>query len=121
MVKPSIVLRDVPNSEAVEAKILSKVEKLQEFYSHIQDIRIVVEFYQKNQHQGRLFDVHIEVDVPGKRLVADRHPNEDLYIAIRNQFSAIKQQLERYRDKQRGDVKTHPITQRNVVVDQDGA
>lgn len=105
-----ITIRDIENTDAIDAKIRKKAEKLHQFYDRIIYCRVVVESPQKNKHQGKQFQVNIELDVPGKVLVVNRHShrNEDLYIAIRDSFNAMKRQLEDYVHKLRGDKKNHP-------------
>ena len=54
--------------------------------------------------------------MPGKVLVANHKLDENLYASIRDTFSAIQRQLETYAQRQRGDVKTHPVAQMGRVV-----
>jgi ribosomal subunit interface protein len=118
MLPLEITIRDIENTEAIDAKIRTKAEKLQMLYDRITYCRVVVEAPQKNQHQGKLFQVNIEVDVPGKVLVVNKnsHRNEDLYVAIRDSFNAMKRQLEDYAQIQRGETKTHQHHQMGKVV-----
>lgn len=105
-----ITIRDIAESEAIENRIREKVEKLGQFYSHIVFCRIVVDVPEKRQHQGKLFNVRIEIAVPGKELVVKRDLHEDLYVSIRDAFKDAVRQLEEYAAIQRGDVKAHQET-----------
>lgn len=102
-----IVFRNMPQSDAVETHIKEKVEKLESFYSHIIGTRATVEIAGKHKHQGNLFNVRLDITVPGNELVVNRDMHEDLYVALREAFDAAKRQLEDYGRRQRGDVKTH--------------
>lgn len=102
-----ITMRDMPHSEALETHIREKAEKLEKFYQHLTSCRVVVEQPHKHQHQGRIFDVHIDLTVPGSELIVDRAADEDVYVALRDAFDAAMRQLEDYTRRQRGDVKTH--------------
>src|SRR5690242_11048383 len=104
-----ITLRDLSNSAAVEERIRKKVDKLGVFYDHIECCKVVVEMPQKHKHQGKLFNVLVELNVPGKRLVANHKESEDIYIAMRDTFAAIRRQLEEYAHRQRGNVKAHML------------
>lgn len=104
---PQITLKDISHSEAVEAKIRTKIEKLNQFYDRIMACRVAVESPQRRHHQGKLFAVRIDITVPGRELVVNRIEHEDLYVAIRDAFDAAKRQLEEFSRKQRGDVKSH--------------
>jgi ribosomal subunit interface protein len=109
MLPLEITIRDIENTAAIDTKIRKKAEKLQLLYDRITYCRVVVETPQKNKHQGKEFQVNIEVDVPGKVLVVNNnsHRNEDLYVAIRDSFNAMKRQLEDHAQRIRGNKKTH--------------
>lgn len=102
-----ITFRDIENTPALENKIRQKAEKLTQFYDRIIHARVVVEAVQKHKHQGKLFRINIVVDIPRKTLIVNKQINEDLYVAIRDAFAAMKRQLEDYANRQRGDVKNH--------------
>jgi ribosomal subunit interface protein len=102
-----ITIRDIEHSEALEARIRSKVDKLEDFFKHIMSCRIVVEMPHKHHHQGKQFNVRIDIGVPGHEIAVNRDHAEDVYVAVRDAFDAAKRQLEDYARKIRGDVKTH--------------
>jgi ribosomal subunit interface protein len=102
-----VTFRDMPSSDAVETRIREKAEKLGHFYDHIMGCRVVVEMPQRHKHQGKLHSVRIDLTVPGAELVANHTQHEDVYVAIRDAFTAITRQLEDYVHRQRGEVKTH--------------
>ena len=102
-----ITLRDVEHSEALETHIRDKAKKLDEFFDHIMSCRVVVEMPHKHHHQGKQFNVRIDIGVPGSEIVVNRDHAEDVYVALRDAFDAAKRQLEDYVRKIRGDVKTH--------------
>ena len=111
-----ITTRDIPHSEALESHIRQKAEKLETFYPQIMGCRIVVEVPHKHKTQGNLFNVRLDITVPGKELVVTREPNEDVYVALRDAFDAAKRQLEDYGRRQRGEVKAHaPVLHGKVV------
>src|SRR5687768_3756047 len=111
-----ITTRDIPHSEALENHIRQKAEKLETFYPQIMGCRIVVEVPHKHKHQGNLFNVRLDITVPGKELVVTREPNEDVYVALRDAFDAAKRQLEDYGRRQRGEIKAHaPVLHGKVV------
>jgi ribosomal subunit interface protein len=105
-----ITTRDIPESAAVEARIREKVAKLNRFSSHIISCRVVIDVPEKRKHQGKLFNVRIDIAVPGKELVVKRDLHEDLYVAIRDAFDAMTRQLEDHTRIQRGEVKVHQET-----------
>lgn len=104
-----IILRDIAQSDAVEAAIREKVEKLDHFYPHIMSCRVTVEMPGKHKNQGKDFAIHIDITVPGSEIVVNKEHGEDIYVVLRDAFDAAKRQLEDYGRKQRGDVKSHAL------------
>lgn len=107
MLPVQITIRDMPISPALESAIRKKAEKLLKYYDRICSCRVVIEVPQKHKHQGKLFNVRIDLTVPGKELVVNRKQDEDVYIAIRDAFYAIGRQLEEHSRKRHGRVKSH--------------
>jgi ribosomal subunit interface protein len=102
-----ITCRNIEHSEALEARICNKMEKLEEFFKYITSCHVVVEVPHKHQHQGRRFNVRIDIGVPGNEIVVTHELADDVFVALRDAFNAAKRQLEDYARKLRGDVKTH--------------
>ena len=107
-----IAFRDMPPSEAVEAKIRERAAKLDRYYNRIMSCRVVVEAPHGRHHQGKLYHVRIDLTVPGGELLVRREPaahhaHEDVYVAIRDAFDAAQRQLADYARRQRGDIKAH--------------
>jgi ribosomal subunit interface protein len=107
-----ISFRNMEPSEAVEARIREKAEKLERFHERIVGCEVVVEAQHKAHQKGKLYTIHIEISVPGPNIYVDRgsphnHANEDIYIAIRDAFDAAARRLEDHAQKLRGDVKAH--------------
>jgi ribosomal subunit interface protein len=101
-------------SAAVEAKVREKAEKLDQFHGHIMGCRVVIEQIANHHQQGKLFQVRIDVTVPGGEVVVSRdkgrnHAHEDVYVAIRDAFNAARRQLEDKSRRTRRDVKTHEV------------
>lgn len=110
-----ITIRDMPHSEALEAHIREKAAKLEEFHPRITSCRVTVEELGKHPHQGRHFRVRIDARVPGREVIANRDHDEDVYVALRDAFDAVKRQLEEVVREMRGDVKAHEATQHGKV------
>jgi ribosomal subunit interface protein len=102
-----ITIRDVEHSDALEAHIREKAKKLDEFFNHIMSCRVVVEVPHKHHHQGKQYNVRIDIGVAGGEIAVNRDHAEDVYVALRDAFDVAKRQLEDYARKLRGDVKTH--------------
>jgi ribosomal subunit interface protein len=103
-----ITFRGMEPSEAVEDAARKKAEHLDQFAGDIMACRVVVELAQKHQHQGRPYAVRIDLTLPGHELVIDRVQDEDVYVALRDAFDAMKRKLEDVVRQRRGDEKQHP-------------
>jgi ribosomal subunit interface protein len=110
-----ITIRDIDKSEAIDSRIREKAEKMSQYYDRIESAKVVVELSQKHQHQGKIYNVHIEINVPGKQLVVNKHPNEDCYVAIRDSFQAMYRIIEGFAQKQRGEIKAHFDMRRGAI------
>jgi len=99
-------------SLAIERRIREKVEKLERFHPNITACRVTIELPNQKHQKGNLFQVRIDMEVAGSLLVADRsssknHAHEDVYVAIRDAFNALRRQLQDYVRVRRGEVKAH--------------
>ncbi len=110
-----ITVRDMPHSEALDARIRDKAAKLAEFHPNITSCRVTVEESRKHHRQGRHFQVIVDVRVPGKELVANRDHDEDVYVALREAFGAVRRQLEEYIRASRDFVKPAGIPQSEAL------
>jgi ribosomal subunit interface protein len=99
--------RNFELTEAIESEIRQKAEKLDKFYDRIMRCRVVVESPHRHRHQGKLYNIHIYMTLPGSELIVKRKPHEDLYVVIRDSFNAARRKLEDFSRLQRGDVKHH--------------
>jgi len=107
MPKPQITYHDMSQSDAMDARILELCDKLDEFHPKITSCHVIVEEIDKHKQKGNLFDVRIDLHVPGKELVATHQQNEDAYAAITAAFDVMFRQLEQDIEKKRRQVKQH--------------
>ncbi len=105
--------RGIPQSAELDAHIREKAEKLGEFFERIKHCHVTVEMPHRHHHQGKQFNVRIDIGMPGGEVVINRDHSEDVYVALRDAFDAAKRQIEDYSRKLRGDIKTHEIRPRS--------
>lgn len=115
-----VTFRNMDRSDAVEANILERSKKLERFFDRIISCKVVVEAPHRRHTKGKLFDVRIDLVVPGKELVINRngpknHAHEDVYVAIRDAFNAAVRVLEDHSRKSRGEVKAHETPRHGTV------
>jgi len=102
-----ITVRDMDHSPALDQRIRDKVQKLERVYAPLMGCRVVAEAPHKHKHQGKAFNVRVDLTVPGGEIVVNRDAHEDPHVALRDAFDHAKRRLEEYARAQRGDVKAH--------------
>jgi cold shock CspA family protein/ribosome-associated translation inhibitor RaiA len=108
-----MVFRDIaPYEAAVSEDIKARAEKLDRFYAQILKCRVVVEAPHKHRRGGKLYQVSIDITVPGRKIIVDRgrrrrESHRDIFVAVGDAFDAAERQLEEHSQLARGDVKDH--------------
>ena len=102
-----ISVRNVALSKVAKDNIRDKAAQLDQYYNNITSCRVTVEAVNRGQRQGTIYNVRVDMTVPGSELVVNRESDEDVYVAIRDAFDAAMRQIEKYARKQRSEVKYH--------------
>lgn len=103
-----ITMRDMPPSEALDTRIRQYATKLEKLHSRITSCRVTIGPSEGHSHQGRQFDVCIDVRAPGhEEAVSTLKHHEDVYVALRDAFDATRRQLDDAA-RIRGDVSAPP-------------
>ncbi len=116
-----IAFHNMQPTETVESRIHELAANLESFYDRIQSCRIVVDVPHQHHREGNLYQVRIDLKVPGAELVVKRDPihqleYQELDGAIHEAFDDARRQLEDHANKHRGHVKTHePIPHAKVA------
>jgi ribosome-associated translation inhibitor RaiA len=123
-----ITFHNVQPSPAATTRIRAAATKLERYYKRITSCHVVVEAAQRHQRHGNPYHVHIELHLPGAKLMVRRQPgrrptsvgngavktvkqlqpdtrHKDMYVAIHDAFDVARRRLEDYAQKQRGEVK----------------
>lgn len=108
--EPEIAFRGVESSDVVEAKIRERIERLERYVDDIISCRVVVDTPHRHKKKGKIYQVAIDISVPGDLIVVNRNPeddhsHEDVYVSIRDAFSAAERQLKEYAERRRGQTK----------------
>ncbi len=102
----------VDPSDEIRTLVLERASHLEQFFDAITSCHVHIRAPHKSQQTGNLYEVTIEVRVPGKELVVRRDQNdvakhEHLRVAVRDAFAAMAIQLNRWKKQIDGNVKTH--------------
>jgi ribosome-associated translation inhibitor RaiA len=101
-----ITFRDMDSSPALEAAIRQALDKLEEHCQRITSCKVVVQSPHKHQLHGRLFQVTVDMTLPGREIVVarsheDRGEHEDAHLAVRDAFRAARRALESHLEARR--------------------
>ena len=107
MTQPQITYRGMPHSPAMDARIRELADKLDEFHPRITSCHVVVDEIDRHKSKGDLFEVRVDLHVPGREIVATHQQNEDAYAAVTQAFDVVIRQLEDDVRRKRGELKRH--------------
>jgi len=100
---------DLPPSDAVAVKIRKKFEGLERYSSRILACHVWVEKPMGHHRKGLLYEVQARLILPGEELVVVAQPaEEDVYVAIRNAYDALRRKIQDHERRQRDRVLAHP-------------
>ena len=107
-----ITFRHMESSPAVETRVRELADHLGVFSDRIQGCRVVIDSPHRHHHQGKVFNVKVQLVLPGEDVVVDmerpqRDGHEDVYVVLRDAFDAAKRQLQQRMASLRGDEKRH--------------
>lgn len=122
MQEPEITFRNMEPSDAVLANIREKIAKLEQFTDQIKSCRVVFELQHQRHHKGNLYQVRVDLTLPGTELVVNRnldqhHAHEDAYVAIRDAFDAAQRQLQDYTDRWKRKEKSHETAPHGKILE----
>jgi len=105
-----ITFRHMETSSAVETRVRELASHLGVFSDRIQSCRVVVDSPHRHHHQGKVFNVKVQLALPGEDVVVDmerpqRDGHEDVYVVIRDAFDAAKRQVQQRMSLLRNEVK----------------
>jgi hypothetical protein len=86
-------------SAAVETRVRELANHLGVFSDKITSCRVVVDSPHRHHHQGKVFNVKVQLMLPGEDVVVDmerpdRPGHDDVYVVLRDAFDAAKRQLQ---------------------------
>ncbi|MHC4947405.1 MAG: HPF/RaiA family ribosome-associated protein [Planctomycetota bacterium] len=107
-----VTFRNMTVSDALEAACWAEADKLEQYFNRITGCRIVVDRSHQRHRKGNLFEIRIDLSLPGDHVIVNRQPpahqtDEDVWVAVREAFDTARRRLEDYARKRNGRVKTH--------------
>jgi len=111
-----VTFRNIENTPGIEKRIQVKIRKLEKHIDQIISCQVVIERIKDHPHQGKLYNVRVNLNLPHKELVSNKNQQADLYIAIRDAFHDILRQASDRMNIGEGHVKSHAAMLEGVVV-----
>lgn len=110
-----IAFHNMDTSPSLESLIAERANRLKQRFSRLVGVRVAVEKQMAQHRTGNVFDVHVELMVPGNDLVVSRpakvqkrYSNPDAATSVRDAFDAAERQLLDHKGKQRNPARAIP-------------
>jgi len=115
LMRIDITFHNLDTSPAIQEEIRDHIARLERIYDRITTCRVSVEADQNQHRTGKLYNVLVDLLVPGHELVVSREPHKaklrfaspDIHTSINEAFKSAERQLIDYKEQLRGDVKIH--------------
>jgi ribosome-associated translation inhibitor RaiA len=109
-----VTFRNLPGSEAVERDVRQHVTQLEAAFPRMISCRVLIEVPHRHKHQGRRYRARVEVGIPGLHAVAghaaeEHTESEDVHLAIRDAFRAVRRQLEEHAGRRDADSRPETV------------
>ena len=93
-----ITFRDVAHSDAVEARIDTRVKRLEKFAKRATGLHVTVAAPHHSGQKGKLYQFTLELLMPGSDIVVKQgdtpnHAHEDIYVAMRDAFATLERRV----------------------------
>jgi ribosome-associated translation inhibitor RaiA len=107
-----VAFHNMRHSDQVVRTIEDHVAHLETFYDRITACRVVVDMPHKHHESGNLYQVRIDLTVPGREIVVNRESSQqtqfkDLDAALGHAFDVAARQLEEFARQRHAKVKHH--------------
>jgi len=107
-----ITFHNLPHSKVIESAIQEAADRLEDTHDRITSCRVIVDQPHRHHKEGNLFQVRIDLKMPGAELVVKREhagtlASGDLSLVIQDAFEEMQGQIEEFVNRRRGFVKTH--------------
>jgi len=93
-----VTYRDMDPSQALNAIIDKRLEKLSRYSSDIQYSRVVIESPHNHKHKGKQFRATVEIEVKGSPITISQD-DASIHIAVRDAFNVAERKLKSHAEK----------------------
>ncbi|MFT6389282.1 MAG: ribosomal subunit interface protein [Cellvibrionaceae bacterium] len=93
-----VTYRDMDPSQALNAIIDKRLEKLTRYSSDIQYSRVVIESPHNHKHKGKQFRATVEIEIKGSPITISQD-DASIHIAVRDAFNSAERKLKSHTEK----------------------
>lgn len=107
-----IAFHNLPHSQAVEDAVREAAVRLEAHHDRIVSCHVVIDQPHRHHREGNLFEVRIDLKMPGSEIVVKRElsgglTGGDLLMLVQGAFDELQRQIEESVNRRRGFVKAH--------------
>ena len=107
-----LIFKDIPPTDWIEKLVQEKVRHLEQIHPDIISCHVTIREPHRRHRKGNLAEVGIEVRMSGGTLTVHQRQTDfrehvHFAVAIRDGFAAMTRKVNDWKEKRRGDVKTH--------------
>jgi len=93
-----VTYRDLDPSNALNAIINKRLQKLERYSSQILRSRVVLDSPHNHKHKGKLYRATVEVDIKGSPITIS-HNDASIHVAVRDAFNVAERKLKACSDQ----------------------
>jgi ribosomal subunit interface protein len=93
-----VTYRDLDTSQALNAIIEKRLQKLERYSSDIQHSRVVLESPHNHKHKGKQYRATVEIDIKGSPITVSQN-DASIHVAVRDAFNVAERKLKSHSDQ----------------------
>ncbi len=93
-----VTYRDMDPSQALNAIINKRLQKLERYSSDIQHSRVVLETPHNHKHKGKSYRATVEIEVKGSPITISQD-DPSIHIAVRDAFNVAERKLKSHAEQ----------------------
>lgn len=93
-----VTYRDIDSSEALNAIIAKRLQKLERYSGGIQHSRVVLDSPHNHKHKGKQYRATVEIDIKGNPITISQD-DASIHVAVRDAFNVAERKLKSYSDQ----------------------
>ncbi len=93
-----VTYRDMDPSQALNAIINKRLQKLERYSSDIQHSRVVLESPHNHKHKGKQFRATVEIEVKGSPITVSQN-DPSIHVAVRDAFNIAERKLKSHAEQ----------------------